>query len=83
MTVHDNAVRRRYACAIPAAITMAADEAARGLAKQAVRRHQARGGLFSQMVQTGSSAQTRGPRRGVSPMRWLRALAERPAPKAA
>lgn len=39
VTVHDGDSARSYACAISAPITMEFDEAARGLATQAMRRH--------------------------------------------
>ena len=81
VTVHDNATVRRYACAIEAPISMTPDAAARGLAKQAIRRHQTRGGLFSQV--SHMAARTRTTRQDLAPMRWLRTLAERPEQKAA
>ena len=39
VTVHDKTGARSYACAINAPITMEFQDAAKGLAKQAVRRH--------------------------------------------
>ncbi|MEX0370146.1 MAG: hypothetical protein AB3N09_05895 [Tateyamaria sp.] len=39
VTVHDTGETRSYACAIDAPITMAFEDAAAGLAKQAMRRH--------------------------------------------
>ena len=39
VTVHDTGKARSYACAISAPITMAFEDAAAGLAKQAMRRH--------------------------------------------
>lgn len=72
VTVHDNAVVRSYACAIAAPITMPYEDASKGLAKQAVRRHQARGGLFSE--QSGYRAQQRTGRPALDPVQWLQKL---------
>lgn len=47
VTVHDNSTVRKYACAIPAPITTSFEKAAKGLSKQAIRKHQQNGGLFS------------------------------------
>ena len=81
VTVHDNAIVRRYACAISAPITMPFEDAARGLAKQAVRRHQQRGGLFSEVGRP--VVPYRSGRPGVAPMRWLQSLVNRPERAAA
>lgn len=81
VTVHDNACVRRYACAIPAPITMSFQEASKGLAKQAIRRHQTRGGLFSDI--SAKTART-APRPNMRPAtRWLQRLIDLPARVAA
>jgi len=72
VTVHDNTIIRRYACAIPAPISMPFEQASKGLAKQAIRRHQARGGLFSEVTHVAS--QQRAGRRSFDPVRWLESL---------
>lgn len=81
VTVHDNTTVRRYACAIAAPITMDFDTASKGLARQAIRRHQQRGGLFSELA--GRDFRPL-PRRGAkTPMRWLKRLIDLPARAAA
>ncbi|MCX7557932.1 orotidine 5-phosphate decarboxylase [Sulfitobacter sp. F26204] len=79
--VHDNTILRTYACAISAPISMPFEEAAKGLAKQAIRRHVSRGGLFSHSV--ALIRQNRAGRRSFEAMRWLENLVKRPTPKAA
>ncbi|MEM7521102.1 MAG: orotidine 5-phosphate decarboxylase [Pseudomonadota bacterium] len=81
VTVHDNATVRRYACAMQAPITMAFDDAAKGLAKQAIRRHQRRGGLFSDMTDRVQNVPARMTRRTAK--RWLARLIDLPARHAA
>lgn len=81
VTVHDNAIVRRYACAIPAPITMSYEDAAKGLAKQAIRRHQTRGGLFSDLSDRRNLAPVRPT--GKAANRWLRKLLDIPARAAA
>ena len=81
VTVHDNATVRRYACAIEAPITMDFQTAAKGLARQAIRRHQQRGGLFSEV--TSIQARLRPARRGFDATRWLERLMSRPDRSAA
>ena len=75
VTVHDNSTVRRYACAIDAPITMTFEEASRGLAQQALRRHQRRGGLFSEVL-TPKPRQRAG-RPGFAPLQWLEGLISR------
>ena len=72
VTVHDNTILRTYACAIGAPISMPYAEAAKGLAKQAVRRHQSRGGLFSELG--GDQAQQRTGRPSTDAVKWLQRL---------
>ncbi|NNK15964.1 MAG: orotidine 5-phosphate decarboxylase [Sulfitobacter sp.] len=81
VTVHDNSTVRRYACSINAPISTTFKDAAEGLARQAVRRHQHRGGLFSE-VATYAPKQRAG-RPGFDPLRWLESIATRPGRKAA
>ncbi|MEW9919824.1 orotidine 5-phosphate decarboxylase [Marimonas sp. MJW-29] len=81
VTVHDNSTVRRYACAIDAPITMTFEDAARGLSRQAIRRHQHRGGLFSE-VGTYKVRQRAG-RRGFDPLRWFEGIVSRPGRTAA
>ena len=81
VTVHDNATVRRYACAIDAPITMSFEDAARGLARQAIRQHQQGGGLFSERGLP--AARLRPARSGLAPVRWLHALVHRPERTAA
>ena len=50
VTVHDGDRSRKYACAINAPMTMSFDQAAKGLTKQAERRHISRGGMYSEIV---------------------------------
>lgn len=81
ITVHDNTILRSYACAIQAPITTSFEDAARGLSKQAIRRHQSRGGLFSE--QSRPLPRTRAGRRGFDPIRWLEGLMHLPGQRAA
>ena len=81
VTVHDNASVRHYACAIPAPISMSFEDAARGLAKQAIRRHQSRGGLFSEHGRP--AARQRAGRPGMNAVQWLQSLVTRPERAAA
>ena len=81
VTVHDNATVRRYACTIEAPITTAFADAAKGLARQAIRRHQHRGGLFSDVSGTVHNMPAR-----LTPhtaKRWLARLIDLPARHAA
>ncbi|MFK7838290.1 MAG: orotidine 5-phosphate decarboxylase [Sulfitobacter sp.] len=81
VTVHDNATVRKYACAIAAPISMSYENAAKGLSRQAIRRHQQRGGLFSSAQD--SYAKLRTVRPGIDPVRWLERLIHRPDRSAA
>ncbi len=81
VTVRDNTINRTYACDIAAPITMSFDEVSRGLAKQAIRRHQHRGGLFSET--DASHPRLRAKRKGFDPIRWLDGLITRPDRSAA
>ena len=81
VTVHDNSTVRQYACAIAAPISTSFEEAAKGLARQAIRRHQHRGGLFSEV--TSFRPKARAGRRGFDPVRWLGELVKRPGEHAA
>ncbi len=75
VTVHDNTLVRRYACAFQAPMTLTFDDAAKGLAKQAIRRHQHRGGLFSEP--NSHKPRQRAGRPGFDPVRWLESLITR------
>ena len=81
VTVHDNSTVRSYACAIAAPITMNFDDASRGLARQAIRRHQHRGGLFSEVGRF--EPRQRAGRKGFDPVRWLENLIGLPERRAA
>lgn len=81
VTVHDNATVRTYACAIAAPISMGFAEAATGLSKQAIRRHQQRGGLFSEADRP--LVPQRAGRPGVDPVAWLKKMIDRPERAAA
>lgn len=81
VTVHDNTIERRYACAISAPISMPFEEAAEGLARQAVRRHVHRGGLFSEAE--APRPRQRAGRPGLDPVRWLEKLIRQTDQKAA
>jgi hypothetical protein len=72
VTVYDHAGARKYACAIEAPITMSFKDAAKGLQKQALRRHKSRGGLRSQMRLF--APKQRAARPVFDPVRWLDAL---------
>ncbi|MDG1168167.1 MAG: orotidine 5-phosphate decarboxylase [Sulfitobacter sp.] len=76
VTVHDNSTIRKYACAISAPITMSFHQAAKGLTKQAIRLHQAKGGLYSSATTT--PAQHRAGRQRFDPRRWLEGVITRP-----
>ncbi len=81
VTVHDNSTIRSYACEIDAPISMTFEDAAKGLARQAIRRHQSRGGLFSEI--TSYTPRARAGRPGFDPVRWLEELVTRPGRRAA
>lgn len=73
VTVHDNATRRRYACAVTAPITTSFEDAARSLAKQAVQLHQQQAGSLSSAVSVAT--QRPAPRLRFDVTRWLRGVA--------
>lgn len=81
VTLHDNATVRRYACAFEAPITLAFEDATKGLARQAIRRHQQKDGLFSEFSEMVRET----PRRLTrwSTRRWLNGLISAPERKAA
>ena len=81
VTVHDGELSRKYACAIDAPISMTFEDAAKGLTTQAMRRHQAKNGTFSE-VKFPAPVQRAG-RRGFDPMRWLENLVQAPGRRAA
>jgi len=72
VTVHDYSTVRTYACAIEAPMSMSFANAAKGLTKQAIRRHQRKGGLFSEMERF--IPRSRAARRSFVPGRWMRDL---------
>ncbi|KIN75180.1 Orotidine 5'-phosphate decarboxylase [Sulfitobacter noctilucae] len=76
VVVHDNTIVRRYACEITAPLDFTFEQAAAGLAKQAIRRHQHRGGLFSEPNSHRPSQ--RAGRRMFDAAQWLEALVTRP-----
>lgn len=53
VTVHDNSTVRSYPCAVKAPLSLNFEDAAKRLTKQAIRRHQRQGGLFSE-IRSGS-----------------------------
>lgn len=72
VTVHDNTTVRKYPCAVAAPLTMDFEDIAKALSKQAIRRHQVQGGLFSHL---DVPAPRHHPGRKVlAPARWLDAL---------
>ena len=72
VTLHDNATVRKYPCAIAAPLTMGFADIARALSKQAIRRHQLHGGLFSH-VEMPRPKQLVG-RKLFDPAKWLEPL---------
>lgn len=72
VTVHDGGIKRKYACALDAPITMSFEDAAHGLAAQAQRQHGARYGLKSPF--TASRARPRTSRRRFDTLQWLESL---------
>lgn len=81
VTVFGDEGRRSYACAIPAPITMSFADAADGLARQAKRRYDGRGGLFTRPVPRHPAI--RSGRRRFSPSEWLREVIGRSGQSAA
>lgn len=72
VTVHGGATAKKYACEIEAPITMSFEQAAKGLQKQAMRRHNAKTGMFSQMRR--HVADVRAGRPSFDPRAWLAQL---------
>lgn len=81
VTVHDNSTIRTYACALNAPLSMSFEDAAKGLSKQAIRRHQDRGGLFSETIILTQSPRPARARRGS--IAWLHDLLDIPKSEAA
>ena len=81
VTVHDSVASRKYACSVQAPITMTFEDAAKGLRKQALRRHAQNRGMYSQ--QRSGAARQRAGRVVVDPMRWLEQLVNLPGHRAA
>jgi len=69
VTVQTGKQQHRYACAIEAPITMSFEDAAKGLTRQALRRHEQKRGLSSEVLRH-VPAQRAG-RRSFDPLRWL------------
>jgi hypothetical protein len=74
VTVHDDGFSRKYACAIDAPISMPFADAAKGLSKQAMRRHKTRGGTYSQVKRPVPTLRAGRPATG--PMRLLESLVQ-------
>ena len=74
VTVHDGKCSRKYACAINAPISTSFQDAADGVARQALRRHTSKVGVYSE-VRFPAPTQRAG-RRSFDPMRWLENLAD-------
>ena len=81
VVVHDGDSSRKYACAIDAPIDMSFEDAARGLATQALRRHKARGGIYSEVMRP--TPPQRAGRRSFDPLRWLESIVHLPGRHAA
>lgn len=69
VTVHDDNLRRTYACAICAPITTAFEDAAKQLSQQALHHHVTSGGLLTHIA-VQPVTQPRVHRR-FDPVRWL------------
>jgi hypothetical protein len=83
VTIHQAGASRRYACAIDAPITMSFQDAAHGLRKHALRRHENDGGaLYSETPM--ATAKHRAGGRNFNARRWLGGIMKRPGePRAA
>jgi len=81
VTVHDEDNSRKYACAINAPITMSYAQAADGLSRQALRRHQLRGGMFSETPRHVPTQ--RAGRKPFDPLHWLENIMHLPGRRAA
>jgi hypothetical protein len=72
VTVSDGSRMKRYPCAIEAPIMMSFEEAAKGLEKQALRKHTTGRGLFSNVLRKRPSV--RAGRASFDPQVWLEQL---------
>ena len=81
VTVHDGPLSRKYACSIQAPISMSFADAAKGLSKQAERRHLGRGGLHSEIAQPNAVQRAGRPRFDIGA--WLSNVVELPGSRAA
>ena len=81
VTVGDGETKRKYACSIDAPISMSFEDAASGLGVQALRRHEGRGGMFSE-VSNHVPAQRAG-RRSFDALSWLEQIVQLPGRRAA
>lgn len=79
--VLDHAGQRTYACAIHAPISISFEKAAEGLAKQALRRHTKRGGVFSHIA--SHVLARRGGRLAFDSKLWLENVLQQPLKTAA
>lgn len=71
----------KYACAIDAPISMSFEDAAKGLSRQATRRHGGRGGIFSETRREGAPQRAGRPR--FDPKEWLANIIKLPGRNAA
>lgn len=81
VTVHDGPLTRKYACAIDAPITMKFEDAASGLSTQALRRHKAGRGIYSETKRFSPPA--RAGRSKFDPKNWLEQIISLPGKRAA
>ena len=81
VTVYGRHSTRKFACSINAPITMSFEDAASGLAKQAMRRFEGRRGLQSALAV--SPPKQRADHGGFDPVNWLQGLLGHPDHKAA
>lgn len=81
VSVHADGQRRRFACTLSAPITMSFEEAAQGLATQALRRHANKPGLSSAVA--GFVIPQRAGRRKFDARRWLQSLMRDPGQRIA
>jgi hypothetical protein len=81
VTVHEDGISRKYACAIDAPISMSFEDAAHGLTTQAMRRHGSDMGTYSEI--NAPTPPQRAGRRTFDPVRWLENLVHLPGQRAA
>ena len=81
VTVYTGDTSRQYPCAINAPISMSFEDAAKGLAKQALRRSKTAHALHSE-IRTHVPAQRAG-RRGFDPISWLESVVHTGSSRAA